>query len=342
MLALAAAAPASHAEGRYVATGDSVAAGIGARTPATGYASLFFDFLKTRSGGSLDELVNRAVPGETSGSMLTGGQLTAARAAIDDRRSDTKVVTVTIGGNDVLAGACPSGYSNPATCPFAVNFETILRRLADGLARDPGDEHLFVTTYYNIMKGTPNEPVTRARLLGSDGVIACAGRGSEVGLHDAISCRGAAHGAVVADAYPPFYASPVNPISPDGIHPNDTGHGLIAAELRAKRTTAPPSRRFTLERTRVESNGRATLSVYVPAPGIVSLRGSADRIPFAARGRRVATRPGIVSVRLDPTAKARAVIARRGGLGVKVTVSYAPVGARVQQTKGGVTLKRSR
>ena len=200
--------PAAGAAGRYVATGDSVAAGFAASDPPTrGYVPLFFDFLKTRTGGGLDQLVNRAVPGTTSGGMRTNGQLAAARGDIDDRSTDTKVVTVTIGGNDALGGDCASGFGERDACPFVANFEAILRELKNSLAADPGAEELLVTTYYNPSKGTPNEPRARGRLLGTDSVVDCAGTGAEIGLNDAISCRGAALGAIVVDVYPAFYES---------------------------------------------------------------------------------------------------------------------------------------
>ena len=226
--------------------------------------------------------------------------------------------------NYALGGACPSGYGDPAGCPFATHFEAIVGRLGDSLAGDPGDEQLFVTTYYNRAKGTPNEPIAHARRIGADRTIDCTGRGQEVGLHDAISCRGAAHGAIVVDAYRPFYASPVNPISPDGVHPNDTGHALLAAALRAKRGTARPTRPFTIDRLLRRRDGSAVFSLHAPAPGVVSLRASAPGIASAARGRRAVRRPGTVSVKLSPTARARAALARRGRLKTSVTIAYAP------------------
>ena len=95
----------------YVALGDSLAFGIGATDPATtGYVPLFFEFLEDE--GDVEVLTNLSVPAETSGSMISGGQLAAAVATIADPDNDVEVVTLDIGGNDLLGllGRTGGGY----------------------------------------------------------------------------------------------------------------------------------------------------------------------------------------------------------------------------------------
>src|SRR5262245_4878474 len=93
------------ADGTYVALGDS------GGTPGDSYVTVPFEFLRTPEGGALDTLYNRAVSGADSARLRTNGQLAAAIADID-RPSDTKVVTIDIGGNDRLqcGGPAPSWH----------------------------------------------------------------------------------------------------------------------------------------------------------------------------------------------------------------------------------------
>lgn len=134
--------PAAQAAGTYVALGDSVAAS------SDSYVHVLFEFLRSPDGGGLDTLDNRARFGENSTTLRTNGQLAEAIADID-QPSDTKVVTIDIGGNDrsTCGGAIPSWHL--ASCPFAANFEATLTDLQAALGQDPGSESLIAMTYYN-------------------------------------------------------------------------------------------------------------------------------------------------------------------------------------------------
>ena len=83
----------------YLALGDSVAAGVGASRADKGYVPRFLHTLAKREGTDL--ALNLAVPGATSGSFIAGGQLADAVATIDEP-DDVQVVTLTVGGNDLL------------------------------------------------------------------------------------------------------------------------------------------------------------------------------------------------------------------------------------------------
>src|SRR5215212_1530729 len=102
--------------GVYIAMGDSLARGIGATDPdQLGYVPRLFDFYRGTDHAGVDTLVNVAVRGATSRSLIAGGQLTNALTAINDPATDVRVVTLEIGGNDLVAEALAPG----SPCPEA-------------------------------------------------------------------------------------------------------------------------------------------------------------------------------------------------------------------------------
>lgn len=285
-IGVGASASAAQAAGTYVALGDSVAA------PSDSYVHVLFDFLRSPDGGGLDTLHNRARFGEDSGTLRTNGQLAAARADID-QPSDTKVVTIDIGGNDRFAcgGTEPSWHL--ASCPFAVNFEATLADLLAALGRDPGSEPLMAMTYYNPASGTGTvqEQDFDRGLLGTDFKLACAQNGDpRLGLNDRIACISATRGSLVADVYPAFKLGGQALMSGDGLHPNSEGHAAIAAEFR--RALAKPS-----PVTPVSPVIPAPAPVLSPppdltAPVITDLVVSPRRFYAARRGGSIAARVG--------------------------------------------------
>ncbi len=234
----------------YLALGDSVAFGIGTSNIATGgYVRLFSEYLEDEE--DIEALVNLSVPAETSGSMISSGQLAAAVATITDSDNDVEVVTLGIGGNDLLGllgtppcGVDPAGAACQVTVAgalgsFAGNYTLIVGTLAAAL-EDDVDETLYVMTYYNPFSGTgsPFELPTEAALLGLDGSIDCAAAASNpanAGLNDLIACIGSAVGATVVDVQPAFDGDGLGltHIGVGDIHPNDTGHAVIAEALVA-------------------------------------------------------------------------------------------------------------
>ena len=242
--AAGAAAPATRL---YVALGDSLAYGFGASDPArTAYVPLLFRYFQQPRTENVRILRNLSRPGETSESFVAGGQLALAVAAIVDPTTDTRVVTLDIGGNDLLflttAGPCesdPGGVVCQALIAeqlrrFAINYQLILTALTTALETDAGKETLFVMTYYNPYGGTGHrfEPFADQVLLGSDLVIDCSAPPGDAraGLNDLIACIGASSGAVVADVFPAFgdRAMELTHIGAGDIHPNDAGYAVIA------------------------------------------------------------------------------------------------------------------
>ncbi len=232
---------ANSSDDAYLALGDSVAKGVGATDPETGaYVPQFHQFLQGEESDMA--LINLAVNGETSGSFISDGQLAAAVAAIDD--SDVEVVTLNIGGNDLLGLLKPGEPCNPnpnsPACQLAVgnvltafagNYTAIMGALTEALG---GDEGVMVMTYYNAFSGTgsPFDAPIEAALLGGDMTIDCTAMGdpSKTGLNDLIACIGGSFGATVVNVHPLFDGQAVvlTHIALGDIHPNDAGHTVVA------------------------------------------------------------------------------------------------------------------
>jgi lysophospholipase L1-like esterase len=241
--AAGAAAPATR---QYVALGDSLAFGFGASDPARAYVPLLFRYFQQPRTENVRILRNLSFPGETSDSFIARGQLAEAVAVIVEPTTDTRVVTLDIGGNDLLIltsiEPCKS-FPGSELCQalvaaqlqkFAINYDLILGVLSSALENDPAKEALFVMTYYNPFSGTGllYEAFADRALLGTDLVIDCSAPPGDAraGLNDLIACIGASSGAVVADVYPAFRGRgfELTHIAAGDIHPNDAGYAVIA------------------------------------------------------------------------------------------------------------------
>jgi lysophospholipase L1-like esterase len=201
LLVLAPAAPA--APGRYVAVGDSLGAGLGASNPGTGgYVTRVFDALRTPGPYRVRELRNRSSIGATSFSAASSPD---AIVDIDDDRTDTRVVSVMIGGNDLRNSAACAARAAGRDCPLRRNLDRLFRRLRAALDRDPGKEALVAVTYLDPWSGTgtATEAASRQALVGRDGRVRCRdARTAELGLDDLLACRVRRFGGIVADVHP--------------------------------------------------------------------------------------------------------------------------------------------
>ncbi len=251
--ALAAPTAAAEPATRYVALGDSLAWGDGASDPATtAYVPLLADYFAGTTHAGAKQMINLGIGGETTGSFIER-QLAAAVALIDDPATDTRVVTISIGGNDLLNlinepdDPCVIDFGSP-TCQALMasgftgvqgNLPVILGTLQAALDRDPGLEKLFVLLPYNAFSGTgsPFEPIVAGGLRGADGIVDCGALGNvaNVGLDDLLGCTALAMGAIPVDSYPYFEGRGLE-LTHIGegfnIHPNDAGYALIAKAHR--------------------------------------------------------------------------------------------------------------
>lgn len=224
----------------YLALGDSVAAGVGA--PAgLGYVPLLADELSDARNcgqgqalGCRLELDNRSVGGATTVSLISG-QLPYAVALLEERNQnstpvdDVRLITITIGGNDVfnpVIAACAGGFTPICQATVAqqltqvsTNYATILGELR--AAAGP-ETTIAVMTYYNPL---PN-PGCRFTALTPLGDVVLEGGGPlAFGLNDIIRQQATAFGAVVVETGE--IIAPTE-IQPDCLHPNTAGHADLA------------------------------------------------------------------------------------------------------------------
>jgi lysophospholipase L1-like esterase len=232
--------PPASGPGLYIALGDSLSAGVGASSPETTFVELVHQSL-----GSRIELMNLGHSGDTSDDLLQGGTLDRAvdtikaRNGDGDTSNDVRLVTLEIGGNDLLhinsayvqTGICPDVQTTLAKpeCTkvlrgtldrFRKHFGTALDRLRDTDADVP----IVVMTLYN--------PFDYLGAIGELGVLSLdgqAGTDFPEGLNDIIRSVAAGHeGVTVADVYSAFNGKTASLISSDFIHPNDAGYRTMA------------------------------------------------------------------------------------------------------------------
>ena len=194
----------------------------------------------------VDQCINESQVGLTTQTALSGGSI---QKALTDIRgsSDTPVVTVVLGGNDVGNFAC-----QPVTAPgfpFIHNMRAILDQLETALATHPGPHVIQWLMYYNPNHDNPygNPAADHSTVvlgLGNDLILtACSSFDlSLIGLNDAINCIAQEKGATPVDANAPFQANCTHyDCFSDSVHPNDKGYGLIFNAFRTTPGSPVPS-----------------------------------------------------------------------------------------------------
>lgn len=193
----------------YVSLGDSLAVGVGSSDPQErGYAPLYRDLLEEETGREV-RLVQLGVSGETSESFLNSAdpQLDRAEAAL--RQSPDAVVTLSLGGNDLLRVAdATDAEREAALARYAENLERILKSLETG-----SGPRVSVLALYNPAPGSFTDEWT--------------GR-----LNENIRGVAARNGANVAAADEAFRGREVEYAHharyPWDIHPTDRGYEALA------------------------------------------------------------------------------------------------------------------
>jgi lysophospholipase L1-like esterase len=222
----------------YIALGDSWAAGFGASAPSEGYVPQLHAALRrkldcrrgSRHGCTHLELVNLAQGGATTPS-LNATQLPTAVALLEsrnhdrNRRNDVKVVTLHVGGNDVvfpiLAG-CPAAVDAACVNAFAAAMAQYRQDL-DGtfaaLRAAAGRRTRLVIGTYDAMFVPPcpfSAPINVFILEGGPPVGA--------GLHDVMRRVARRHHAEVAEVVGRF--GPGDRVG-DCLHPSDSGYDKV-------------------------------------------------------------------------------------------------------------------
>lgn len=226
----------------YLAIGDSLAFGVGASDASTmGYVGRAYESLRgsERYRESGLDSINLSVPGATSTDLLLpGGQLEMALEEITRRGDDSspaanevEIVSVDIGGNDLLSLVAPgspcleSSSVEPCRSAFGDVLSAIQNNLSEALQRlreAAPTAIIVVVDLYNPYSGTGDlrEPIAEIGVGQANGVV----------------------GAVIADPELGVRAAPISQlfsgrggqwIAPDGIHPNDNGHAVIAEVVLA-------------------------------------------------------------------------------------------------------------
>lgn len=193
---------------KYMALGDSLAAGYKAMPATNGYVYLLY-----RSGAiaPLPQLLfaDAAVPGVTSGQVLAY----QVPQAVDVFKPD--VVTLTVGGNDlltILEGADPATVLTNYQNNLATIFQTLRTRLPNA--------RIYVSNLYVV----PQIP-------GAEQTIPI--------LNQIIAQVANAFGVPVADIYTPFQGHPelllINHpgYAADEIHPTNAGYRIIEQQFAA-------------------------------------------------------------------------------------------------------------
>ena len=232
--------------GAYIALGDSLSEGVGASDRAT------TDFvpLVHQALGDDFELLNLGHSGDTSRELIDHGHLEEAVNAIeerngdDDRENDVKLVTLEIGGNDlldlyfadVISGTCPdlqTALEKPecifplrtAFERFEPNLDSVLERLRGA---DPAVP-IVLLTLYNPFSGRIPAIAELAELA----LEGRAGTPFAEGFNDIIRATGGDHAVVLVDLYPLFEGKAQELIAQDLIHPNDAGYRVMADAVLA-------------------------------------------------------------------------------------------------------------
>lgn len=256
----------------YLALGDSIAFGVTDFTPVSfgdqGYVSLYADFLATQANGIRPNVVNLAVPGETSTGFFTAVSpdglpphdlltsvnlnyhgdaslsqdallLTTLAAEAAAGRSITDV-SFAIGSNDVTAFLAlhPDFLSLPADEQqelisaffdvLAGNYLSVLSQVRAALP----DARILLLNYYNPFGGfPPDDPFNIANTIFDQGQTSLI-----------TDLAGPFHASVV-DINTPFrgHENELTFIASGGVHPTPLGYAVIEQQMALATTPEPSS-----------------------------------------------------------------------------------------------------
>ncbi len=230
------ATPANASGGRltYIALGDSLSTGAGASDARkTSFVPLVHESL-----GDEYDLMNLGHGGDTSAGLMDHGHLDEAIEAISERNGNVALVTLEIGGNDllgiyfgsVLTGVCPdvAAILNQPECtePLAAalaEFDANLGETLDLLLEaNPSLKILLLTLYNPFPEFLPVRSIAALSLEG------LADSQFTEGLNDIIRDHAAQRDIQVVELYEPFENRASELISGDFIHPNDAGYRVMA------------------------------------------------------------------------------------------------------------------
>ena len=214
----------------YVALGDSLAADVGVTQASDGYVSRFHNQLQIRDGASYG-LRNFGVSGETSGTLVRGGQLDAALEFM--RNNDIAYVTIDIGSNDLLghlgSDDCSSDLNTPGCRQRLENtlaaYRPNIERILDSLRDASGDATIIFLTAYNPFS------------LGFGSAVGLEAETTDIvrQLNAVAAAVASEHDVLVADGLAPMLnttAATTHMLeAPPDIHPRAIGYDLLTGAL---------------------------------------------------------------------------------------------------------------
>ena len=131
----------------YLALGDSVPVWNGTRSYPY---RILAHYQRTLRRLTLDDI---AISGATTESMLTGGQYHAALQYLRAHRGHMALITIDIGGNDVVYCARPTGIDEACATQARTAIKRNLGTMLAGLRAAAPHVPLFGMTYYNPFLG---------------------------------------------------------------------------------------------------------------------------------------------------------------------------------------------
>lgn len=205
----------------YVALGDSIAYGIGSSLPERrGYPPQVRDYMESATGDEVT-LLNLAVPGETAASFMTSGQvdqLAETRRRLDEQDIPIALVTVSLGGNEMLAQRYSGVVDRQqALGDFRDTLDAAVGRIREEVGASP---QLILTTYYDLSEGNPEAQSSDAWWIEQ--------------FNEVIRETAERHGGEVADLNTAFRGH-INDFTlhPYDIHPKNQGYRAIASQVFA-------------------------------------------------------------------------------------------------------------
>ncbi len=206
----------------YIALGDSIAAGLVTSLPHDrGYPALVSNLLQkldaSQSPPTALKSVNLAVPGETDESFVSNGQLQQFKdevAAVKARGASLQLVTLTLGGNDILN---LQNQDNAARQAGLDKFKQSYPATVSDIEQALGDlkPTVVVTTYYDLTGSDPQVQNSDAWWVAQ--------------FNDVIRSTAQQHGFKIADLEAAFRDHIQDwTWYPTDVHPNNDGHAEIA------------------------------------------------------------------------------------------------------------------
>jgi len=214
---------------------------VGASDPAT---TAFVPLVHEHLGDGF-QLLNLGHSGDTSDQLLSHGHLDQAIAEIvqrkgdNDPNNDVKLVTLEIGGNDllnlyfrlVIPGTCPTVQESlqKPECWGALRstldaYKPNLKKTLDRLREADPNLRLVLMTLCNPFSGG----IQVFDELGQLGLEGLPDTPFPQGLNDFIRAQAQESGVILVDWYPLFQGKALQYISGDLIHPNDEGYRMMA------------------------------------------------------------------------------------------------------------------